>query len=507
MKKASKAFFSVVIMLTLAILSSTAASAASSTTKTSVYNYLTEKIGFNSAAACGIMANIEQESNFNPSAVERDSNGLLSGGLCQWNGSRFTNLKNYCSRNGYNYLSTQGQLEYLNYELQKSQYKHIYNYLKGVSNTAEGAYDAAYYWCYYFEIPASRASKSVTRGNKAKTTYWNQYGEKKLSSIKLSSTDSGKTLDMNDSIKLTWNSAGSSVKSYTLYLAKYENGEYNWKKAKKISLSSDCKSYVLKLSGKDEGNYKVYVLAKSASDSKKSGTVKFTVKCLEHDYTCKVIKEATETSSGTKQYTCKKCGNKYQKSIPAVTTETKAALKITKLSVVSAATSKISLKLSSTNTADGYEVYKYTGSKWVKAAESSSNKITLSGLKAGKTYKLKVRATSTDDGSTKKSEFKYLEVATAPESTYIKSIFRPAVGTATVNFEKVSGASGYIIYAASSKDGKYKKVATASANETKCKIQNLSGGKTYYFKIKAYRKAADNTAYSSFSNSKYIIAK
>ena len=99
MKKASKAFFSVVIMLTLAVFSATAANAASN--KDRVFEYLTEKIGFNSAAACGIMANIEHESNFDPTEVIIDSNGLLSGGLCQWNGSRFSNLKNFCR----NYLT------------------------------------------------------------------------------------------------------------------------------------------------------------------------------------------------------------------------------------------------------------------------------------------------------------------------------------------------------------------------------------------------------------------
>ena len=109
MKKASKAFFSVVIMLTLSVLMALSASAASQ--KDSVYSYLTEKLGFNSAAACGIMANIEQESGFNPAVVILDCNGRPSGGLCQWNGGRFRNLKNFCYQKGYNYLSVEGQLE------------------------------------------------------------------------------------------------------------------------------------------------------------------------------------------------------------------------------------------------------------------------------------------------------------------------------------------------------------------------------------------------------------
>lgn len=68
-----------------------------------------------------------------------------------------------------------GQLHYLEYELQHS-YSSVWNRLHSVDNTADGAYDAGWYWCYYFEIPANKASVSVTRGNYAKNTYWPIYG-------------------------------------------------------------------------------------------------------------------------------------------------------------------------------------------------------------------------------------------------------------------------------------------------------------------------------------------
>ena len=44
-----------------------------------------------------------------------------------------------------------------------------------IKPAAAGAYDAAYYFCYNFEIPASRAKRSVERGNIAKNTYWVKY--------------------------------------------------------------------------------------------------------------------------------------------------------------------------------------------------------------------------------------------------------------------------------------------------------------------------------------------
>ena len=161
MMKVILTMMTLVTLLTVIPLSAN----ASTSNKTEVFSYLTKELGFNSAAACGIMANIEKESNFKSGTVIRDSNGLLSGGLCMWNGSRLNNLKNYCSKNGYNYLSIKGQLNFLEHELKSSRYSHIYEYLKNVSNSSGGAYDAAYYWCYYFEVPATRATRAKQRGS------------------------------------------------------------------------------------------------------------------------------------------------------------------------------------------------------------------------------------------------------------------------------------------------------------------------------------------------------
>ena len=136
-----------------------------------IYIFLTEEMGFNSAAACGVLANIKAESTFNPTAYNKSGGSY---GICQWTGGRFTKLKNFCADKGFDYKSLTGQLYYLEHEL-KDGYTKTYNYLKGVDNSGAGAYDAGYYWCYYFEIPANRGSRSVQRGNTAKDTYWPKY--------------------------------------------------------------------------------------------------------------------------------------------------------------------------------------------------------------------------------------------------------------------------------------------------------------------------------------------
>lgn len=136
-----------------------------------IFNYLKEK-GLNNAAICGILANIQYESNFNLDSL---GDGGTSYGICQWHNGRWTNLKNYCNQNGYDWHSLEGQLEFLLYELETSA-QGTYNVLKSVPNTAQGAYNAGYEWCFNFERPAAKVTSSPRRGGTASSKYWEIYG-------------------------------------------------------------------------------------------------------------------------------------------------------------------------------------------------------------------------------------------------------------------------------------------------------------------------------------------
>lgn len=138
--------------------------------ETTIYLFLTREMKLNAAVACGILANVERECDFNVQDLSYDGGY----GICQWTGARNTRLKNWCASNGYDYTTLEGQLWYLKYELEK-QYPEILSTLRGIENGPAGAYDAAYYFCYNFEIPASRARRSVERGNIAKDKYWMKY--------------------------------------------------------------------------------------------------------------------------------------------------------------------------------------------------------------------------------------------------------------------------------------------------------------------------------------------
>lgn len=136
-----------------------------------VYTYLTEELKLNSAAACGVLANIEYESNFQPTII--GDNGT-SYGLCQWHDGRYTALKTFCTARGMDYRTVEGQMAYLAYEL-KSTYSGLFGALRSVENSAEGAYRAAYLWCIQFERPADMEDKAKIRASSARYKYWNRY--------------------------------------------------------------------------------------------------------------------------------------------------------------------------------------------------------------------------------------------------------------------------------------------------------------------------------------------
>ena len=87
-----------VVVLLFGVVITTPISVNAASNEEEIYNYCISSLGLNTAAACGVLANIEKESSFNPTASCIDTNGLTSYGICQWNGGRFTNLKNFCSQ-------------------------------------------------------------------------------------------------------------------------------------------------------------------------------------------------------------------------------------------------------------------------------------------------------------------------------------------------------------------------------------------------------------------------
>lgn len=143
----------------------------SGSTEEIIIKFMMQKMGYSRAAACGVAANIWFECSFDHTCV---GDYGTSYGIVQWHANRKSNLISWCSSNGYNYTSLKGQLYFLKYEL-TTQYPKVHSYLKSLGNTGKDAYNAGYYFCYHFEVPASRSSQSVKRGNYARDSLFLSY--------------------------------------------------------------------------------------------------------------------------------------------------------------------------------------------------------------------------------------------------------------------------------------------------------------------------------------------
>ena len=136
-----------------------------------VYEYLTGELKLSTAAACGVLANIEHESSFQPTIYGDKGTSF---GLCQWHNERFTALRSFCSALGMDYRTVEGQLFYLKYEL-GTNYVNLLLTLQSIDNTPDGAYRAAYLWCVQFEKPSDTYTKAAARGTLARDKYWVRY--------------------------------------------------------------------------------------------------------------------------------------------------------------------------------------------------------------------------------------------------------------------------------------------------------------------------------------------
>lgn len=89
-----------------------AQSAVSGVGSSAVATFLKGK-GMSRAGTAGIMGNIQIESQFNPGSGSFDSNGLWSGGIVSWNGSRYQDMVNYAKAHGQSDKDMATQLNFL----------------------------------------------------------------------------------------------------------------------------------------------------------------------------------------------------------------------------------------------------------------------------------------------------------------------------------------------------------------------------------------------------------
>ncbi len=185
---------------------------------------------------------------------------------------------------------------------------------------------------------------------------------------------------------------------------------------------------------------------------------------------------------------------KYTKPIPATPT----------LSAKSAGYNSIKLSWNAVPGAGAYILYRSTSVTGtysiVKCTTGTS--YTNTRLTTGKTYYYKVRACSivgskVTYGSC--SSIKYTKPIPATP-TSVKAA-RASSSSIKVKWGTVRGATRYQVYRATSRTGKYTRIATTSSNSVTNK--RLTKGKTYYYKVRAYHLEGSTKVYGNFSSVVY----
>lgn len=179
------------------------------------------------------------------------------------------------------------------------------------------------------------------------------------------------------------------------------------------------------------------------------------------------------------------------------------------LTAKTASYSSILLKWNADSTVRGYQIYRsdsrsgrYQRIKTIASSDITSYQNT--NCMIGKTYYYKIRSYVVVDGKTYYSPCSSIvKEAAAVLAPTLQSIKIADVTKATLTWKKVSGAHGYVIYRSNSKAGAYERIGAAKGNsQVSYTAKGLENGKTYYFKIKAYRKVGGKNYYGAFSSVK-----
>ncbi|ALC89284.1 hypothetical protein AM500_05405 [Bacillus sp. FJAT-18017] len=167
----------------------------------------------------------------------------------------------------------------------------------------------------------------------------------------------------------------------------------------------------------------------------------------------------------------------------------------------SASYNSIKTSWSAVSGASGYEIYRSTSKTGTYSLVKSTTATTFTNtsLSTNKTYYYKVRAYRMV--GTKKIYSNFSTIVSAKPVPSIPANFKAAKYSSTsikTSWSAVTGANGYQVYRATSKTGTYTLVKTTTS--TSFTNTSLKTGKTYYYKVRAYRNVGSTKVYSGYTS-------
>lgn len=207
----------------------------------------------------------------------------------------------------------------------------------------------------------------------------------------------------------------------------------------------------------------------------------------------------------------------YTSNVTRTFTVIPEAVKGLKKSKVTANSIKLKWNASEYYVVEGYQVYDETAKKVIKTVSNSgATGCTLTKLKAGTVYKLKVRTYASDSNGKKYYGpwTKAITVTTLAKSVTVKSVKSTKAKTINVQWNALSDVNGYEIKYSTSSKFTSKTTKTLKINKKKTSaatISKLKSNKKYYIRVRSYKAVKVNgkstKVYSAWSKTYNVKVK